>query len=162
MGKALCTSLTKPVARALYACLLALPLTGSAASCPGKNPNTVSVAGRVAVFYALSQAELDSLSSENQEAYNELLSDFYEYARRLGDILDKHGIEHILTGSRYVEIKADKKAYCYDKAKLKEEVGVILSDGRKQPKVIPGLFTDSEVLPTIADYYSLKPAGWAE
>lgn len=147
---------TKPLVWVLYACLLVLPLTGCAASCPGKGKDTVRVEGRMAVFYALSQAELDSLSPEDQEAYNELLSDFYEYSGRLGRNLDKYGIKHILTGSRYVEVKAGRKTYCYDKTKLEEEVGVILSDGRKQPKVIPGLFTDAEVMPTVAKYYSLK------
>lgn len=147
---------TKPLVWMLYACLLALPLTGCAASCPGKNKDTVRVEGRVAVFYALSQAELDSLSTEDQEAYNELLSDFYEYSGRLGRNLDKHGINHILTGSRYVEVKAGRKTYCYDKTKLEEEVGVILSDGRKRPKVIPGLFTDEEIMPIVTEYYSLK------
>lgn len=147
---------TKPLVWVLYACLLVLPLTGCAASCPGKGNDTVRVEGRMAVFYALSQAELDSLSPEDQEAYNELLSDFYEYSGRLGHYLDKHGIKHILTGSRHVEVKAGSKTYCYDKTKLKEEVGVILSDGRKQPKIIPGLFTDSEVMPAVVKYYSLK------
>lgn len=156
VSRALCMRLTKPLVLALYACLLALPLTGCAASCQGKSKDTVRVEGRVAVFYALSQVELDSLSPEDQEAYNELLSDFHEYAGRLGRNLDMHGIKHILTGSRYVEVKAGRKTYCYDKAKLEEEVGVILSDGRKQPKVIPGLFTDSEVMPTVIKYYSLK------
>lgn len=148
--------LTKPITWALYACLLVLPLTGCAASCPGKSKDTVRVEGRVAVFYSLSQVELDSLSSEDQEAYSELLSDFYEYTGRLGRNLDKHCIKHILTGSRFIEVKAGRKVYCYDKTKLEEEVGVILSDGRKQPKVIPGLFTDSEVMPTVTKHYSLK------
>lgn len=148
--------LTKPLVWALYACLLVFPLTGYAAPCPGKNKDTARVEGRVTIFYALSQAELDSLSPEDQEAYNELLSDFYEYAGRLGRNLDKHGIKHILTGSRYVEVKAGRKTYCYDKTKLEEEVGVILSDGRRQPKVIPGLFTDEEIMPTVTNYYSLK------
>ncbi len=147
---------TKPFAWLLYVGLLILPLTGCATSCPGKSKDTERVEGRVAVFYALSQAELDSLSPEDQEAYNELLSDFYEYTGRLGRNLDKHGIKHILTGSRYIEVKAGRETYCYEKTKLEEEVGVILSDGRKQPKVIPGLFTDSEVMPTVAKYYSLK------
>ncbi|WP_018507914.1 hypothetical protein [Thiobacillus thioparus] len=108
------------------------------------------------VFYAPSQAELDSLSPEDQEAYNELLSDFYEYTKRLSHNLDKHGIKHILTGSRYVETKAGKKTYCYDKTKLEDEVGVILTDGRKQPQVIPGLFTDSEIMPNVVKYYLLN------
>lgn len=148
--------LTKPFVWALYACLLALPITGCAAPCLGKGKDTVRVEGRVAVFYALSQAELDSLSTEDQVAYNELLSDFYEYSGRLGRNLDRHGIKHILTGSRYVEFKAGRKTYCYDKTKLEEEVGVILSDGRRQPKVIPGLFIDEEIMPTVTEYYSLK------
>jgi len=147
---------TKLLVWMLYVCLLALPLTGCAASCPGKNKDTARVVGRVTVFYAPSQAELDSLSPEDREAYNELLSDFYEYRGRLGHNLDKHGIKHILTGSRYIEVKAGRKTYCYDKTKLEEEVGVILSDGRKQPKVIPGLFTDEEIMPTVTEYYSLK------
>lgn len=142
--------------RVLYVGLLIFPLTGYAASCSGKSKDTIRVDGRIAVFYALSQAELDSLSPEDQEAYNELLSDFYEYTGRLGRNLGKHGIKHILTGSRYIEVKAGKKTYCYNKTELEEEVGVILSDGRKQPQVIPGLFTDLEIMPTIAKYYLLK------
>jgi hypothetical protein len=155
-GGVLHMRLTKPIAWAVCACLLALPLAGCAAPCPGRSKDTVKVEGRVAVFYALSQAELGSLSPEDQEAYNELLSDFYEYAGRLGRNLDRHGIKHILTGSRYVEVKAGRKTYCYDKTKLEEEVGVILSDRRKRPKVIPGLFIDEEVMPTVTEYYSLK------
>lgn len=147
--------LPRPIVWVLYACLLVLPFHAFAESCTCKSKVTVRVSGRTVVFYTLSQPEFDSLSSEDQEAYTELLSDFYEYSERLGHYFDKHGIKHILTGSRHVEVKVGNKTYCYDKTKLKEEVGVILSDGRKQPKVIPGLFTDSEVMPAVVKYYSL-------
>lgn len=147
---------TRKLVWVLYACLLAWSFQAFAESCPGKSQETVIVTGRMVVFYALSQTQLDLLSQDDQEAYNELLSDFYEYTGRLGPYLDKHGIKHILTGSRYIEVKAGRKTHCYDKTKFEEEVGVILSDGRKQPKVIPGLFTDSEVVSTIAKYYLLK------
>ncbi|MDP2787341.1 MAG: hypothetical protein Q8O79_04620 [Pseudomonadota bacterium] len=140
----------------LYACLLALPLQAFAGPCPGKSKDTERISGRMAVFYAPSQAQFNSLSQEDQEAYTELLSDFYEYTGRLGRFLDKHGIKHILTGSRYIEVKAGGKAYCYDKTKLEEELGVLLSDGKKQPKLVQGAFTDLEMMPTVVDYYSLK------
>lgn len=140
----------------LCVCLWALSLHAYAGRCPGKDKDTERVSGRVAVFYAPSQAQFSSLSQDDQEAYTELLSDFYEYVGLLGRFLGKHGIKHILTGSRYIEVKAGGKAYCYDKKKLEDELGVILSDGKKQPKLIQGIFTDTEMVPTVVEYYSLK------
>lgn len=140
----------------LYACLLAFPLQVFAGSCSGKSKDTERVSGRMAVFYAPSQAQFNSLSQEDQEAYTELLSDFYEYIGQLGRFLDKHDIKHILTGSRYIEVKSGGKAYCFDKTKLEEELGVILSDGKRRPKLVQGVFTDLEMMPTVVDHFSLK------
>ena len=146
----------RPLVLTLCICLLAFPSYVLAEPCSGKSKDTVKVSGRVVVFYAISQLQLDSLSLDDREAYTELLSDFYEYSGRLGGYLDKHGIKHILTGSRYIEIEAGNKTCCYDKTKLEEDVGVILSDGKKQPKIVPGLFTDLEILPVVAEYYAVK------
>lgn len=140
----------------LYVCLLVLLPRAFAESCPGNNKDTVQISGQVIVFYGLSQAQFSSLSQDDQEAYTELLTDFYEYAGRLTPFLDKHGIKHILTGSRFIEVKADKKVYCYDKTKLKEELGIILVNGEKSPKLIEGAFTDLDMMPILVDYYSLK------
>lgn len=148
--------LTKPIAWVVSACLLALPLTGCAASCQGNREDIFSVSGRVAVFYALSQVEFDSLHPEDQEAYTTLYSDFLEYVGRLGGHLDERSIKYVLTGARFIEFRVGKKPYCFDKTALDLEVGVIFSDGRKQPKVIPGLFTDAEIMPTVTKYYSLR------
>lgn len=148
--------LIRPLLFTLCICLLAFSSHVFAEPCPEKSKDIVKVSGRVVVFYAISQMQLDSLSQDDREAYTELLSDFYEYSGRFGRYLDKQGIKHILTGSRYIEAKAGKKTYCYDKTKLEEDVGVILTDGKKQPKVVPGLFTDLEITPVVDEYYSLK------
>lgn len=149
-------NLIKSLVWVLYTCLLVLPLMGCAASCPGKGEDTFRVSGRVAVFYAHSQVEFDSLPPEDQEAYTALYSDFLEYLGRLGSYLDKRSIKHVLTGARFIEVRVGKKTSCYDKTKFDLEVGVILSDGKKQPLVIQGLFTDLEVMPTFAEFYSPK------
>lgn len=148
--------LIRPLLFTLCICLLAFSSHVFAEPCSGKSKDIVKVSGRVVVFYAISQMQLDLLSQDDREAYTELLSDFYEYAGRLGRYLDKQGIKHILTGSRFIKVKAGKKTYCYDKTKFEEEVGVILSDGKKQPKVVHGLFTDFEISPVVDEYYSLK------
>ena len=67
----------------LCVCLVALPLQAFAGPCPENNKDTERVSGRITVFYAPSQMQFSSLSKDDQEAYTELLSDFYEYAGRL-------------------------------------------------------------------------------
>jgi hypothetical protein len=103
----------------VVACLLILPLQVSAESCTDNDKNVVRVTGPTVVFYSLTQTQFDLLSSDDQAAYTELLSDFYEYSSRLSHYLDKYHLQHILTGTRYIEIKGGKDTYCFDKMTFK-------------------------------------------
>ena len=142
------------ILRGLLVCLLLLPLWAGATECHKRDK--VRVSDKAVVFYSLSQREYDSLSSDDQEAYTELLSDFYAYSGRIGKYLDQQGIAYILTGSRYIEVKNAGKITCYDKKALEDEVGMILTNGSKRPKIISGVAVDTEVLPIIKKYFSLK------
>ena len=143
------------ILRGLLVCLLLLPLWAGAQECPERDK--VQVSGKAIVFYSLSQGEYDSLSSDDQEAYTELLSDFYAYSGQIGKYLDQQRIVHILTGSRYIEVKnVGKTTYCYDKKTFEDEVGMILSNGNKRPKVISGVVVEMEALRIIRKYFLLK------
>jgi hypothetical protein len=136
-------------------CLLLVPLWAGAQACHERDK--VRISGKAVVFFSLSQGEYDSLSAEDQEAYTELLSDFYTYSGQIGKYLDQQRIAHILTGSRYIEVEnSGKTIYCYDKKAFEDEVGMILTNGRKRPKVISGVVVETEALPIIRKYFSLK------
>lgn len=145
----------RAIAKYLIFCLLVLPLWAGAQACPEREK--LRIPGKAVVFFSLSQGEYDLLSAEDQEAYTELLSDFYTYSGKIGKYLDQQHIAHILTGSRYIEVKSiGKKIYCYDKKVSEDEVGMILTNGRKQPKIISGVIVETEALPIIRKYFSLK------
>lgn len=145
----------RAIAKYLILCLVLLPLWVEAQTCP--EHDKVQISGKAVVFFSLSQGEYDLLSSEDQEAYTELLSDFYTYSGQIGKYLDQQRIAHILTGSRYIEVKnVGKTIYCYDKKAFEDAVGMILTNGKKRPKVISGVAVETEAFPIIRKYFSLR------
>ncbi len=119
--------------------------------------DTLQVSGKAVVFFVPSQEEYDSLSDDEKAEINEVLSDFYFHRENVVPYLKSNMIQEFLTDSAKIMIKVNgNKTLTFIKREFNQEVGVIMSDGKKEPKVDLGVATDIDLIFRFREYFGIK------
>jgi hypothetical protein len=118
--------------------------------------DSIIVSGKSVIFFAPSQAEYDVLSKDSESEIDEILSDFYYYIENLIPSLDGAGLEYYILDHDKIQIElTDGRKVSLKKTELGNEVGMILTNGKKDPKVVIRLGTDFDMWLIIKEFFCL-------
>jgi hypothetical protein len=71
--------------------------------------------------------------------------------------LASNGIQEFSTARRQIEIQLDNhQRICYFRKDFGRLMGVILTDGRQTPKILPGAVSKTELIFLFEKYFDLK------
>ena len=122
-----------------------------------KRTDTLEVSGRQVVFYALSQIEVDTLKGIQAEAMNEAVADFQLYFPRVTRWLKTVELPCSFITAAVIRFHlSGGRSWIFDRAQATASIGMILTDGMRQPALFPGVDTDSGWIEQIKTYYKLK------
>jgi hypothetical protein len=114
------------------------------------------VSGVRVVFFGPARAERDSLAGSEGLEIDDLLDDFNLYAGKTAVFLGRTGIPSEFTESRIVIVKVGAATYrTFDRRSIPDPVGMILTDGFHEPRVVPGRGTDRDLILEIREYFHL-------
>jgi hypothetical protein len=114
------------------------------------------VTGVRVVFFGPSRAERDSIARDEGLEIDDLLDDFNYSAGKAAVFLSRAGIPSEFTESRIVIVKTGGAQFrTFDRKSIPDPVGMILTDGFHEPRVVPGRGTDRDLLIEIRDYFHL-------
>ena len=119
--------------------------------------STLQVTGPGVVFFGPTKAERDSIiRTEGLEAAQ--VFDDYDYvAGKSASYLKGLGIVVEFTTSPAVLVKiGDQGIRVYERKKMADYVGVILTDGLQEPRLLLGVATDEELVAEFKDFFQLK------
>jgi hypothetical protein len=140
-----------PVILALL--IMAVPVL---AGQPEASDDTVHVSGKAVVFFGPSQAEYLSMSDQEKKEINRLVYDFYHYRGKVLSFLELNEINEINTARSKISIELDgKKTIIFDRKDFGKVVGLIMTDGHREPKVFLGAATDSQIIDMCYKYFDL-------
>jgi hypothetical protein len=118
--------------------------------------DSLEVAGRAVVFFGPSQAEYLSMTHDEKDAIDEALYDFYHYRGKVLDFLEVNNIDEFSTAKRRIKVYLNgERVRIYDRRDFDHVVGLIMTNGQREPKVFLGPATDVEWIMMIEDYFGL-------
>ena len=115
------------------------------------------IAGKAVVFFGPTQAEYDVLSEDTDSEIYEILFDFYYFVENLIPSLEEAGLQYFVIDHAEIQIELrDGSRVNLDKSELGSEVGMILTDGERDPEVVIRLGTDIDMWFTIEEFFVHK------
>lgn len=109
------------------------------------------------IFYSPTMAERDSIIRVEGVEIAQLLDDFDYYAGRASSFLRQNRIRAEFTSDPLIPVRTrEARIRLFERAKLEDIFGAILTDGVQEPSVLPGVPTDEEILAEIRSFYRLK------
>ena len=136
------------------ACIVALLPWAARAQAPAE---PLRISGVHVVFFGPSRAERDSIARDEGLEIDDLLDDFNLNAGKAAVFLSRAGIPWEFTESRFVVVKTGTGQFrTFDRKSIPDPVGMILTDGFHEPRVVPGRGTDRDLLIEIRDYFHLN------
>lgn len=134
-----------------------IPLLGTRLHQTDAGPSPLVVRGPQVIFFGPGPAERDSIVRAEGMEMAQLFDDFDYYAGRTGAFLRARGIGAIVTSSLQIVVKLDDaRIRALDRRALPDLLGAILTDGRQDPRIIPGIATDTELLDECRSFFRLK------
>jgi len=122
----------------------------------GSPDKSLVVTGDAVLFLTLTQSELDSSGPKKYDQASETLWDFYANAKRVTDIIEKHGLNYQYSDAKNLEFQSSKgriTKISFDTSK--HIVAVVLYKTGKEPKICYGLIGVNETLREISDYFGV-------
>ena len=117
----------------------------------------LQVNGPRVVFFSPSRAERDSIARGEGLEIDDVVDDFNLYAGKAAVFLSRAGIAADFTESRIVIVKTGPvTSRTFDRALIPDPVGMILTDGFHEPRVVPGRGTDRDLILQISEYFHLN------
>jgi hypothetical protein len=118
----------------------------------------LDVKGKAVVFFGPTEKEYNSLTEKERNELSEVLSDFYHYRDSLIPYLESNNIKPIITSGKKITVHlAGDKSRTYVRKKIKYVVGQIITDGKREPKVVLGVAgTDVDLINDYKQYFKLK------
>lgn len=120
-------------------------------------PAELKVEGPTVVFFAPTQTERDSImESEGLEA-GKLFDDFDYYAGKATAFLRKRNlpVEFTTTQTILIHLKSGTVRK-FERHSIPEHVGVIVTDGLREPGLIAGAQSDEDLVLEFKDFFHLK------
>ncbi len=122
-----------------------------------KETQTFLAQENIVIYFTITQKEYDSLDSKAQEGVSEILSDFYAYAGKAMDTLEKHGIRSVTTVAKTLVLQyPDKTSKEIHVDKRIHFVGLIFSKKDKSPEIHYGISFDSKICEMAARYFGIE------
>jgi len=135
----------------LFALSLILPLQ------TGPTMPSLPPAGPRVIFYSPAPAGRDSIIRLEGTDIAQLLDDFDYYTGRASSFLRQNRIRAEFTSDPLIPVRArEARLRIVEREKLEDIVGAILTDGVQEPRVLPGVLTDEELIVEVRSYYRLK------
>ena len=141
--------------RILYSAMIllfvAIPVCWGQSSVEG---DTLYVRGKAVIFFGPSQSEYLTMTDQEKEAIDEQLYDFYYYREKVLPFLASNGIQEFSTARRQIEIQLDNRQRIrYFRKDFGRLMGVILTDGRQTPQILPGAVNKTELIFRFEKYF---------
>ena len=146
----------RPGAPALFVLLFLAPsfLSAQTADTP------LRVNGPRVVFFTPSRAERDSIARNEGLEIDDVLDDFNYYAGKTAVFLSRAAIPSEFTESRILIVKTGPATFrTFDRRSIEDPVGMILTDGVHEPRVVPGRGTDRDFIVQINEYFHFNEGG---
>ena len=138
------------------ALILIMMATAVFAQQAGVADDTLHVSGKAVVFFGPSPAEYVSMSHEEKDAIDHDLYYFYHFRNKVLPFLKLNEIEAISTVRPKILIQfAGNDSITYARSDFDRIVGLIMTDGRHEPRVFPGFATESELRSMFEAYFDL-------
>ena len=144
-----------PGAPALFFLLILAPFSASGQTADAP----LRVHGTCVVFFGPSRAERDSIARGEGLEIDDVVDDFNYYAGKAAVFLSRAGIPAEFTESRIVIVMTGAlTSRTFDRRSIEDPVGMILTDGVHEPRVVPGAGTDRDLIVQISEYFHLNSA----
>lgn len=109
------------------------------------------------IFYSPTMAERDSIIRIEGPDIAQLLDDFDYYTGRVSSFLRQHLIRVEFSSDSLIAARArEARIRLFERAKLGDIFGAILTDGVQEPRVFPGLVNEDEFVAEVRNFYRLK------
>jgi hypothetical protein len=143
--------------RILYGVLILLMSAMPVFSVQGANAeDTLYVRGKAVVFYGPSKAEYLAMTDEQKDAIDEELYEFYHNRGEVSSFLASNGIQEISTGLVKIQVRLEgSQDITYLRRDFVRPVGLILTDSRQEPIILPGAIAVSDMIAEFEDFFSL-------
>ncbi|HEX7573134.1 MAG TPA: hypothetical protein VF514_08560 [Bacteroidota bacterium] len=145
-----------PGAPALFLLLFLAPSFASAQTADAP----LRVHGPRVVFFGPSRAERDSIARSEGLEIDDVMDDFNYYAGKAAVFLSRATIPAEFTESRIIIVMTGAvTSRTFDRKSIEDPVGMILTDGVHEPRVVPGRGTDRDLIVQISEYFHLHEGG---
>jgi len=115
------------------------------------------LSGVCVVFFGPGRAERDSIAKGEGLEIDDIIDDFNLYAGKAAVFLRGAGIASEFTESRFVIVKAGTSTFrTIDRRSVEGPVGMILTDGIHEPRLVPGRGTDRDLILQIREYFHMN------
>jgi hypothetical protein len=143
----------RPGTPALFLLLFFIPSFAS----PQTADAPLRISGLRVLFFGPSRAERDSIARSEGLEIDDVMDDFNYNAGKAAVFLSRAGIPAEFTESRLVIVKTGTVTFrTFDRSTIQEPVGMILTDGVHEPRVVPGGGTDRDLILQISEYFHLN------
>lgn len=122
----------------------------------GVKNGVLEVKGKAVVFFSPTQEEYNVISDKDKSEWGEVLSDFYHYRDKTIPFIESNNIKPIITADMKINIHLAATNHIYTRKKFEHIVGYILTDGIRDPKVVLGVGTDSDIIENVKEYFKLR------
>lgn len=143
----------KKFAIVLIILFLAAPVLAESGA---SNANSIYISGRAVVFFVLSWDEYVALPEKDKDAIDQELYDFVHYRIAVLPYLKANEIQGVSTSKKNIRIQIDpNEVIYYARSDFDHLFGLIMTDGRKEPKVFAGAATASQLKSMFEEYFGL-------
>lgn len=115
------------------------------------------ITGPAVVFFGPSQADRDSIARGEGLEIDDILDDFNYTTGKVAVYLSSQRIPvHFTTDPRVLITLQGSRSRTFERRTIPDIVGMILTDGTAEPRVLPGIQTDRELIAEIDTFFHLQ------
>ena len=143
--------------KVLYSAMLLLIMTIPVLSeQSATSEDTLYVSGTAVIFFGPSQSEYLAMTHEQKDAIDEELYDFYHNRGEVRPFLTANTIQEFSTVRLKIQIQLDGyQNITYFRKDFDSVVGLILTDGRQEPRIMLGAVNVSDMIALFEEYFGL-------
>ncbi len=122
------------------------------------------IEGKAVIFFIVSKKEMEKLNRELGSSYryetDMLFNNFMRQSENFRKILAKHNIQSELARNKRFLIKLKNgQTISFNRIREDQIMGEIITDGKKEPVIEFGMFSNRALIALIEDYFNVKNIG---